>query len=160
MGNKGECVGCGYCCIKAPCTASARLYPGAISCPQLIWDEDKSRYFCGLMMLPGDLGKFYRRELYAGTGCCSSLNSWRKDVKKREFPKPSFGNPLTPEFQIFLRCYASGFVGSDEVQLLLIQFISELKKRSYSEGAIHHLVVNIENIISQNRSSSFKEFMG
>jgi hypothetical protein len=77
-----KCVGCGYCCIKAKCAGSQRLYPDAKICPQLHWQGD--RYFCGLMFLPGIEGATYRKELAAGEGCYSGLNSWRKDVCRRD----------------------------------------------------------------------------
>ena len=77
-----KCVGCGYCCIKAKCVASERLYPNAKICPQLKWLGD--RYICGLMTLPGSTGEFYRRELAANEGCSSGLNSWRQDIRRRD----------------------------------------------------------------------------
>jgi len=76
-----KCVGCGYCCIKAKCATSERLYPNAKTCPQLHWQRD--RYVCGLMLLPGMEGETHRRELAADEGCSSGLNSWRKDIRRR-----------------------------------------------------------------------------
>jgi hypothetical protein len=78
-----KCIGCGYCCIEARCIASIRLHPSTKECPELRWDENKNRYVCKLMQLPGDLGAVYRRELYVNAGCCSPLNTWRNDVKFR-----------------------------------------------------------------------------
>lgn len=76
------CVGCGFCCIKAPCAAAVRVY--AIRqgrCPGLVWDT--TRYRCALMQLQGQAGDDYRRELAAGVGCCAGLNTWRQEVKER-----------------------------------------------------------------------------
>jgi len=78
-----ECVGCGYCCIKAPCAESMSLFQSK-QCPVLHWNNDSKRYECLLVKDPSFKGDFYRKELAIGEGCCSSLNSWRKNVKKRE----------------------------------------------------------------------------
>lgn len=80
-----KCVGCGYCCMEATCTAglaanSDRTYTTS-RCPSLQWNG--KRYVCELMM-DTKYGEMYREKLYAGAGCCSGLNSWRKDVKKRD----------------------------------------------------------------------------
>jgi len=80
-----ECTGCGYCCHKAPCSTAQELYNWQLnSCPELLWSEEKQRYLCGLMMRPGKAGEIFREKLCAGEGCCSNLNSWHYDVKKRE----------------------------------------------------------------------------
>jgi hypothetical protein len=33
--------------------------------------------------MTGKYAKEYQEELFAGEGCCSGLNDWRKDVKRR-----------------------------------------------------------------------------
>ena len=76
-----ECVGCGYCCLKAPCAIGAhfhRIKPGD-RCPSLRWLEAERRYVC---RLPFRDRKYYDL-LGIGEGCSSSLNDWRKDVKER-----------------------------------------------------------------------------
>ena len=78
-----DCVGCGYCCMKATCVVGFLRYidePGI--CPALIWSEESNRYFCQLALdEPERIGE---KELYIGEGCSSSfLNSWRVDVRKR-----------------------------------------------------------------------------
>lgn len=76
---KGGCVGCGYCCMKTPCWVAFRVYGYSIKeCPALLWDT--ARYICVLIRDHPDIAK----ELYAGEGCCSRLNSWRKDVVRRD----------------------------------------------------------------------------
>jgi hypothetical protein len=156
-----ECVGCGYCCIKTQCDASRRLYGVVDLCPQLSWVEDKKRYVCELMMLPGDLGISYRKQLYAGEGCCSSLNDWRRDVKKRFKIEvsPNY-NPLPDYFQVFLKCLAGNFMSSDVMALTLAQMASELKKRDYSQSQIDDLLIHIQRSFSQNRHSFMEDFMG
>jgi len=71
------CVGCGYCCLKAPCIYAQQRFPGVTRCPDLFWDGD--RYRCWIGMRFAEVGK----ELAIGEGCCSSMNSWRKEVKYR-----------------------------------------------------------------------------
>lgn len=82
------CVGCGYCCIAAPChlrtpaidavledaTRTGR-WPG---CPELVYED--SRHWCGLVLRAsaeksGDL----RQALAIGGGCSSNMNSWRRE---------------------------------------------------------------------------------
>jgi len=73
-----ECIGCGYCCTRATCTLGRGLHPlsPAVSlCPSLIWDNEKERHFCQLAL---DDEK-YAKIIYANTGCCSALNSWRRE---------------------------------------------------------------------------------
>lgn len=69
-----ECVGCSYCCRKAPCALSMELYHGREPCPALWWNG--TMYRCGLARL-------YEEELAIGAGCSSSLNTWRQDVRER-----------------------------------------------------------------------------
>lgn len=157
-----ECVGCGFCCIKAPCVAALRLYPGATICPQLIWDEEKNRYICGLMTLPGNLGLEYQKELAAGAGCCMNLNDWRKDIKKRTPDKQgTLYNPLSPVFQAFLKCYASEpFMNTTVTELVLFKFKEELKNLEYEDEDINHIVKNVKYAIAGNRNDFARDFMG
>ena len=156
-----ECVGCGYCCMKTPCDASRRLYGNIKECPQLLWDEDKSRYICGLMMIAGPVGDGYREELYAGAGCCCGLNSWRKDVKKRSRDATSYGRiPIPPMFQAFLKAYgAEPFIGSDLTSLIMGSFQANLKMLEYSEEDIEYIMRNVVHYITSNKSSKFEGFM-
>jgi len=155
-----KCVGCGYCCMKTPCDASRRLYPGATICPQLFWTSE--RYECGLMKIAGLVGESYRKELYAGAGCCSNLNSWRKDVKPRmTFDARSTIPTLNPEFQVFLKCWATEFVSSDVIQLTLAKMKKALiEQNNYSEEEALLTIHNITHHIESNRHSFMKEFMG
>lgn len=76
-----QCVGCGYCCIKAMCSVGVYFNDGKREdrCPFLVWDEEVNRYFCKLVVD----GTIIPEALGIGLGCCSNLNSWRKDVKRR-----------------------------------------------------------------------------
>ena len=156
-----KCIGCGYCCMKSPCEASLRLYGSIKECPQLIWNEQTNRYNCNLMLLPGLIGQGYREELFAGTGCCSSLNSWRLDVKKRTgIELSTHCNPLPKLLQQFIKCLAAQFVSGDVISLTISSLINMLKNDGYSKKEIHVIVSNIINIFQDNQQSITKDFMG
>ena len=65
------CVGCGYCCLKAPCLPQEIDDKGR--CLHLYWNGE--RYRC--RRIEED---HWVAQAYKGTGCSSSLNSWRKEV--------------------------------------------------------------------------------
>lgn len=158
-----ECNGCGYCCTKVPCDASRRLYPGAEVCPALIWVEDVKMHRCSLMQIGGELGAIYRKELSAGAGCCSNLNSWRQDVKRRTRDDifDGYFNPLDKKFQIFLKCWASEpFLGSDIISLILTKMDNALEESGYGPQEIEHTMKTISHMVVNNRSSLFKDFIG
>ena len=76
------CIGSGYCCWKAPCWLGLRVH-GQISgpCPSLTWSPEDGRHYCGEVLKatePADRERL-KAELYVGEGCCSSLNSWRRE---------------------------------------------------------------------------------
>jgi hypothetical protein len=75
------CVGCGFCCIQTPCWVAYRVYGEEIgrTCPALVFSNEQSRYLCHLIIDDPNIGI----ELYAGEGCCSDMNGWRKDVIPR-----------------------------------------------------------------------------
>ena len=155
------CIGCGYCCMSTPCDVSRRLYKSADICPQLQWHEDKGRYFCGLMLLPGNIGLEYRKELHAGAGCCSNLNSWREDVKERSRGALSYKySPIPVMFQAFLKAYGSEpFLSGDTVAMIMSSFKSNLTDLNYSDEEANHIVGNVVHYIKSNKSSMFEGFM-
>ena len=79
-----SCVGCGYCCSKAPCSYSMRKYSVAHPCPGLYWDGE--RYRCDDVRSP-----MLCEEVAIGAGCCSQLNTWRGSKILR---RPEIENPL------------------------------------------------------------------
>lgn len=85
-----DCVGCGYCCKKAPCTAAFQLdRVKGNECLELSFDGKK--YRCGLIENPPyhDM-LWWKSRLGIGAGCSSSLNSDRKRMKfptKADKPK-------------------------------------------------------------------------
>ena len=155
------CVGCGFCCLQAKCVAGQRLYKSSDICNALVWREDKNRYVCDLMALPGILGEEYRKELYAGAGCCSNLNSWRSNVIKRtEDNKQLKINNIDPLFQMFLRAMGREMMGGDKIILILYGMESELKKKNFPDDEILQLKKLILHHIKSNRNTMFDSFMG
>ena len=154
-----ECVGCGYCCIKTPCAAALRLYPGTKQCPQLLWLD--GRYECGLMKISDPIGAEYRRELYAGSGCCCGMNSWRQDVKQR-FPELNYSNlnPLPKLMQMFIISLAGEFISSDSIYLALSSMKGQMEKDDYAPEEIESIMQNIVHLFGSGRSTMTKSFMG
>jgi len=83
----GDCVGCGYCCKKAPCAIAVELFRlrPQDHCPALVHHD--GRYWCSLVenAKPEDQ-KRIKEDMAIGAGCSSSLlNTVRDDqVKKME----------------------------------------------------------------------------
>jgi len=69
-----KCVGCGYCCIMAPCVSSLHRW-GVRDCPALVWNGE--RYVCEMA---GPWGKL----LQIGEGCIGGPDSWRRNVRNRD----------------------------------------------------------------------------
>ena len=78
-----RCVGCGFCCVNQRCTFGVARHPEAQTglCPELEWAGH--RYVCRLMIQPGQMADFVKRELRSGEGCVAFENPWRKDVRER-----------------------------------------------------------------------------
>jgi hypothetical protein len=146
--------------MRAPCSASARLYPGATICPQLQWHEDKGRHMCGLMMIPGIVGESYRKELFAGAGCCSNLNDWRKDVKQRTPISDGLHNIIGEFFQIFLRALARQWISGDAIHLTFAAMKHELIQRGYREADANMIVKQAIHCFSQQRTNRYDDFIG
>lgn len=77
------CVGCGFCCNKAPCALASSLGLAKDGkCKELLWAS--GRYWCGLMLDAPKVDdrdeNWYKRHLCAGEGCCSPLNSIRQEI--------------------------------------------------------------------------------
>ncbi len=78
------CLGCGFCCSKAPCAYSMGKYSVAHPCPALLWNVD--RYICANAEDP-----VLRHAVGINAGCCSSMNTWRGSKIER---RPEIENPL------------------------------------------------------------------
>jgi len=154
------CVGCGFCCIKSKCSAGQRLYKSADVCPALIWSEEKKRYYCDLMILPGMVGEGYRKELYAGEGCCSNLNSWRNNVIEREVKKENKPNNIDPLFQMFLRAIGREMISGDKLCLIISGLEHELKLKNTPDSEISDIKKLITYHLKNNRNTMFDSFIG
>ena len=156
------CVGCGYCCITARCSASVRIWPSSNieDCPALIWNG--TRYVCDLMLKNGKMGFDYRQELYEGAGCCSGLNSWRSDVKVRR--DKDLGTlikyKLDKPFAAFVRSLAGCFMGSDAMFLSIRGMRYQLEKSGYSDAEISAIELEIQYHYTNFKSSFMEEFVG
>jgi len=155
-----ECIGCGFCCFKAKCGAAVRLYTSAEVCPALEWNEDRKRYICMLMQLPGNLGEIYRKELYAEEGCCMNLNSWRKDVqKRREIEWKHKGVVIPKIFQMFLASLGREWISQDALYLTVLRFQQDLIKDGYVEAEAKEIGKLIAHYLKSNRPSMVESFM-
>jgi hypothetical protein len=80
--RKGEqCNGCGFCCAAERCPLAIELIgPGPGPCPALEFDEDNSRFWCGIVKNASHYTDIIKPEyeakfgfiiagLYFGTGC-------------------------------------------------------------------------------------------
>lgn len=156
-----ECVGCGYCCITAPCFAAQRLHGGGLTtCPHLLWN--RTRYVCSLMLGTGIIADRYREELACGAGCCSSLNSWRQDVQPRRGEDTPQGevNPVPMELQLFARCLGMTFVSGDTAFLACRALSRELIFRGWSIERAEALAQRVFEHFQGNRNVSTTDFMG
>lgn len=77
-----RCNGCGVCCAAEPCpVAHLFLFQFSGKCRALLWQEDASRYVCGMAVCPdryvslipekwrARAGSFFASRIAAGTGC-------------------------------------------------------------------------------------------
>jgi hypothetical protein len=159
IGKIKDCVGCGFCCTQAVCSAGQRVYPGAKYCPALKWNG--KRHICNLMNLPGILGETYRVELYANEGCCSNLNSWRREPLQDRTKKIEIQQETIPElFQIFLHCLGKEWISPDVLYLTISAFLRELEKKGYSDKKRENIGQLIVHYLKGNESSFKKGFMG
>lgn len=65
-----SCIGCGYCCIKSTCQIGLDYFNNIKPCPGLKWNGE--RHICLL-------ASQFKNTLSIGEGCCSNLNSWRRE---------------------------------------------------------------------------------
>jgi len=159
-----ECVGCGYCCIKATCSAGQRLYGETRPCPALRWDEVENRHFCKLCEFGGILGETYREELAVGAGCCMSLfNEWRENLQDRTkvVLEDSLVNPLPSIFQMFLKCLgAERMLSPDLMSFVFSRFVMELQLDGRDEKTAKVVARWAYRCMHQNHDGSMDSFMG
>lgn len=77
-----RCNGCGVCCAAEPCpVAYVFLFQFRGRCRALLWQEESSRYVCGMVACPDNyvrlfpqqwrerIGGFFASRIAAGMGC-------------------------------------------------------------------------------------------
>jgi hypothetical protein len=113
------------------------------------------------MSIPGPLGQSYREELHAGAGCCSSMNTWRKNVIQR-IPelKHTNLNPLPELMQYFIKHLAGQFISSDVMHLALAGLQQDLMKRNYDFDEVNQIIKHIYTTFDSQRSSFTEGFIG
>lgn len=159
-----ECVGCGFCCIQTRCSTSLRIWPytKGNECPGLVWKD--TRYICKLAAMDGPKGSEYRVELYVGAGCCSNLNTWRRDVKprrERDIEPPKFVKyTMDKVFAAFLQSMGGQFVSSDLFFLTCFGMAHRLEQQGMSVDEIESIIKEIRYQFSENRPKYQADFMG
>lgn len=130
-----QCVGCGYCCKKVPCSSSVRAF-GSVStkqwethgCPALVWK--KGRYWCKLVLdaKDADTAEEIKSDLAIGGGCCSSLfnqvrrdqeiayDKWQKEHKAMRTPHRVFKYPVKHKKTSMIRMPAGSKILSVGIQ--------------------------------------------
>lgn len=160
-----ECRGCGWCCIQTPCDLARRLNPSIKSeCTFLKWDNDKNRYVCGAYTnAKFSLQTQIKAELFIGAGCCSGLNSWRKDIKPRrdkDIPEKTVRIKLDPIFKAFLHSLKGGFISGDAIYLTVSGTINRLiEDGTYSKDEANEIRKEIVYILN-DRPKFMEDFMG
>lgn len=150
-----DCIGCGYCCTKAPCLLARRIHgAGVTECPELIWEQN--RHWCRLPRVQ----PHYIYDLHIGAGCCSPLNSWRREPLISRLSKPMAEVSVQAEFQDFLHCLGREWVSSDLLELVCLSFTGRLISRGYSPADATAYARRVKGYLYENRSRMAKEMMG
>jgi len=73
---RDSCCGCGYCCMKARCMLSMRVFGGKSSdrCLALVFKE--KRFWCQLALDNMEM----KKALYIGAGCSSTLFNTQREA--------------------------------------------------------------------------------
>ncbi len=157
-----DCIGCGFCCTKAKCSAGNRLYAAADVCTALEWNGE--RHVCKLMELPGIIGERYRKELYAGEGCCAGINSWRTEKLQNRIKRTTCvdnaKNAVPGIMQKFLAALGKQMISGDVIHLTTMHFVHELQKDGICEQDAIAIGNRCIEYIRSNRSSFNTDFMG
>ena len=151
-----ECVGCSFCCSKAPCGVALRVYGPVTSCPALIYDKEEARWFCKLCQLPGEQGAAYREELSVGAGCCCGLNSWRHNIPTPQ-DKETQQDLVSDDCRVLLKHLAGEFVSGDTLWLVLRATAADLDERGYDGEAWRRHAMGC---MREQRPSKVESFIG
>ena len=80
------CVGCGYCCQKAPCPVAFIMgwYEPYGVCAGLVWNEQAGRYWCRAVQDEPARTRLQLEESMAiGAGCSSTLCNSQRSAAQR-----------------------------------------------------------------------------
>jgi len=92
MEHHAPCIGSGHCCKQALCVIGMQAHgvmPGP--CPSLVFEDE--RYWCGEVLKADEERKeWLKANLYIGEGCCSTLNSDRREMLVRLRARESASN--------------------------------------------------------------------
>lgn len=70
------CIGCGYCCRKAPCGLPGVEWKSG-QCSELVWDKSSQCWRYRKVLESGIKSKI-AEQLSIGAGCCSGLNTYQR----------------------------------------------------------------------------------
>ena len=140
------CIGCGYCCRAAQCGLSVRVYGHVEICPALVYHDE--RYWCSLVeRARGPLKDDLVSELAIGAGCCSPLNSDRKNIPRPRPEQIRFDSKRA--FYALTKAVASQLVSSGTLRLIALDLDHALP------GLGAHFLYHAQ----EQRHTSVKEFM-
>lgn len=144
------CVGCGYCCRKAPCALAMRIYGNAITkCPALSYRD--GRWWCDVVdNARGSLRDEYVKTLAIGAGCCSSLfNQDRENIPAPEPTAPPVD--YRKAFQTLCHILSTEMLSGDQLVLMGFRLRAECGEEVIKEY-VHWL--------QEGRAKHIKDFMG
>jgi hypothetical protein len=151
--KNAKCVGCGYCCRKAPCGVSLRVFGPVTECPALAYNREEKRYYCALCLKPDPIGARYREELYIGEGCCSPLFNTDRENIPPPVPEEFDKIQIDKQFRSFLHQIGNFGMSGDLLWLLVDGTAREL-------GFGKEWKREVFRVIREERSSITDEFMG
>ena len=113
------------------------------------------------MSLPGEIGRQYRLELHEGAGCCSPLNSWRREPLVDRTSAPSDDAVIVSmEMQHLLAALASQFISGDAMALALYSFKDRLISSGWTEARADIFIRKCASYFNNNRSGFTEKFIG
>ena len=115
------------------------------------------------MTIPGLLGEQYRTELFAGLGCCSNLNSWRREALQDRTKLPQkldIINPIPSIMQKFLKALGSQWISGDSLYLACAHFESLLVQDGMSKNEARATANKALRMLSNHRSGMADQMMG
>ena len=157
-----QCIGCGYCCRKAPCAMAVRIYGRSLTgpCPELVYHDD--RWWCrAIENARGPLRDHYEQDVAIGGGCSSSMfNQDREhiptpfEIEKRAELSGQVEGPLDYKraFEIVCKQISGQFMLSgDGLWLVMHELETKMGKRARNAFV---------RAVRENRDKHTNEMMG